>query len=80
MARQPKKSMADALAEIASKGVPDNIATLPRDHVSSESVARDDVNRDPVAPSRSVSTPEGFKIRQRVEKPHASSTGGISTS
>ena len=63
--------MADALAEIASQGAA-NVATLPRDHVATESVARDDVARDHVVPSRSGTTPEGFKIRQRVEKPHAS--------
>jgi len=55
----------DALAEIAATSQPDHAATLPRGHATIETTARGDV---PIGGT----TPDGYRIRVRKEKPHVS--------
>ena len=80
MAKPPRPSIADQIATIAATRTRDNVVTPSRDEAPPE--------REAAAPSpnnvatqsrghvvtrkRGPETSDGLKIRQRVEKPHAS--------
>jgi hypothetical protein len=75
MAKQPRRSINDALADIAAQG--SNVAPLSRDHVVTDSVTTDHVatpSRDHVAPGHVVGSvdQDGYRMRMRREKPHVS--------
>jgi hypothetical protein len=63
---KPRRTINDALAEIAATPPPDHVVTLPWDHVSPEPPAN-----GAAAPIGST-TPDGYRIRVRREKPHVS--------
>ena len=86
MAKPPRPSIADRLAQIAASS-PDSVTASPRGNV--EMREADDVGEQRIRSSapeaeeplprgnvttrpRGNVTPEGYKIRQRVEKPHVS--------
>ncbi len=69
---KPKRSMTDVLAEIAAQEASGNMAALQTVPLSRGNVTAGNVARDDGVTSRSVTTPDGFKIRQRIERPHAS--------
>jgi hypothetical protein len=90
MARNPRPSIADQLAQISASAAPEHVETRPREHVETENAKTDASARDHVAPDeiaprmvergpvvrgkvqRGQVTAEGFRVRQRIEKPHVS--------
>ena len=80
MAKTPRPSIADQLAGIAATRPRDDVETIPREALppkaeptssSVDSVATSS-RRNVVTRKRGPETADGLKIRQRVEKPHAS--------
>jgi len=75
MAKSKRPSMSDALADIAASGPPvEEVVTLPRDNVVTGHVTRDNVRQLPIAVDmpRNSTTADGYRLRLRREKPHAS--------
>ena len=87
MAKTPRPSIADQLAGIAATRPRDDVTTLQRgnmdlgqiEEVSERTAALDTDSKPNPKPRGNVTTrkrgnvtPEGLKIRQRIEKPHVS--------